>query len=182
MALAYSEETESEVRAAINTGTNESLNGVYFRIYGKTVKKNCNNCYNKAIEQLIKWVKTKGTSMVNGKYRFTAKWKNKTVVVNIGGTMHKVTSDTLSNATAEAILNSPQYRNDIVEINPLFKESDVKKNTLVNQPLPTPILSISKEAVKGGETLKENVIEKELNQPELKPLTEQVKKRGRPSK
>ncbi len=158
MALAYSEESLAQVREAINSGELEKINAVYHAIYSKSVKKNCNDCYNEAISQLIKWKNAKGEVMskTNCKYRFTKNWKNKTVVVTIGGTSHKITAETLSNATAEAILNSGAYRKDIIELNPDYTGTDVvKKNLMEGQPEPQPLLSISKEVKNDGKQLKQ---------------------------
>ena len=95
-------------------------------------------------------------SKTNCKYRFTKNWKNKTVVVTIGGTSHKITAETLSNATAEAILNSVAYRTDIIELNPDYTGTDVvKKHVMGGQPEPQPLLSISKEVKNDGKQLKQ---------------------------
>lgn len=156
MVLAYSEELEVEVRAAINKGGHEAINEIYFKIFGKSVKKSCGDCYNEAVSKLIAWKKKEIMGSKNCKYRFTKNWKNKTVVVTIGGTSHKITSETLSNATAEAILNSGAYRKDIIELNPDYTGTDtVKKNLMEGQPEPQPLLSISKEVKSDGKQSKQ---------------------------
>jgi len=176
MVLAYSPELEEEVKAAINKGGWQTIDAIYFKIFGKSVKRSCNDCYNEATARLIQWKKDKPMGSNNCKYRFTRAWEKKKVVVTIGGTSVVVTAETLSIATAEAILNSGKYREGIVELNPNYNGVDVKKN-LIAQPEPQPLSSISSEAKTDGTELKENVSEKESNTGESKPLTVGKKKR-----
>lgn len=173
MALAYSPELEAKVRAAINDGSDEAIGSIHLEIFGKTVKKNCNGCYNEAISKLIKWTKTK--NMANCKYRINAKYNGKVFSVNVGGTIHRVTNENISVATAEMIMSNPKIKSDVIELNPNYKgTAEVKKNTVLNQPEPMPILSISPEALSVGETSEENVSVKESDIVESKPLTEPV--------
>jgi len=180
MALAYSPELEAKVRAAINDGSDKAIGSIHFEIFGKTVKKNCGGCYNEAISKLIKWTKTK--YVANCKYRINAKYNGTVFSVNVGGTIHRVTNDNISVATAEMIMSNPKIKSDVIELNPDWNGIEVKKNILKDSPSPMPILSILPEALPVTEILKENVSAKESVIQESKPLMAEPKKRGRPSK
>lgn len=178
MALAYNAELHNEVRIAINADTEEEIGKIYFKIFSKTVKQNCNSCFNKAIEDLIKWTKKQ---YMGCKYKIASKYEGTVFTVNIGGTMHRVTNSNISNATAEIIMNNPNLKNDIIEINPDYKgEVEVKKNEVKSEP--QPILSTLTEVLKDGKESEENVSEKRLVMNESVPLTVEKKKRGRPAK
>lgn len=133
----------------------KELNELSIEFFGEKLRDGCNTCLYPTFRNLQKLLKEKMPN-ANCKYRFTKNWKNKTVVVAIGGTSHKITAETLSNATAEAILNSGAYRKDIIELNPDYTGTDVvKKNLMEGQPEPQPLLSISKEVKNDGKQLKQ---------------------------
>ena len=132
----------------------KELNELSIEFFGEKLRDGCNTCLYPTFRNLQKLLKEK-MPKTNCKYRFTKNWKNKTVVVTIGGTSHKITAETLSNATAEAILNSGAYRKDIIELNPDYTGTDVvKKNLMEGQPGPQPLLSISKEVKNDGKQSK----------------------------
>lgn len=177
MELAY------KINDAFANGRNplwKELNQLSIDVFGESLKDRCTSCIPDLIKRLKKYAQSKMPKS-QGKYRFTKAWEKKKVVVTIGGTSVVVTADTLSIATAEAILNSGQYRKDIVELNPDYNGADVKKNLLA-QPEPMPILSTLHEAEKGGKESKGSVSAKESVTSESKPLTVEKKKQEKPSK
>jgi len=177
MELAY------RIQEAFKDGRNplrKELAQLSIDVFGESIKERCDSCIPDLIRRLKKYAAQQmGTPA--GKYRFTKAWEKKKVVVNIGGTSYVVTAESLSVATAEMILNNPQYRKDIIELNPAYTGvQEVKKN--LNQKEPLPISSILDEVLTDGTGLAESVNGKESSTEELKPLTGEKKKRGRPSK
>lgn len=141
----------------------KELNELSIEFFGEKLREGCNTCLYPTFRNLQKLLKEK---MPNNKckYRFSKKWLNKTVVVTIGGTSHNITAETLSNATAEAILSSGQYRSEIIELNPDYTGSDVvKKNLMENQPEPEPLLSISTEVKSDGKQSAKTASKKRLS-------------------
>lgn len=150
-------ELASRINEAFKDGRSplwKELNQLSIDVFNTALDGKCTSCIPDLIKRLKRFALEK-MPKTNCKYRFTKKWKDKTVVVTIGGTSHKITAETLSNATAEAILNSGAYRKDIIELNPDYTGTDtVKKNLMEGQPEPQPLLSISKEVVSDGKQSK----------------------------
>lgn len=139
----------------------KELNELSIEFFGEKLRDGCNTCLYPTFRNLKKLLVEKMPNK-KCKYRFSKKWKDKKVVVTIGGTSHVITAETLSNATAEAILNSGAYRKDIIELNPDYDGTDVvKKNLVANLPEPQPLLSISKEVKNDGKQSKKTASVKE---------------------
>jgi hypothetical protein len=152
MELAY------RINEAFKDGRNplwKELNQLSIDVFNTPLDGKCTSCIPDLIKRLKRFALEKMPNK-KCKYRFSKKWKDKKVVVTIGGTSHIITAETLSNATAEAILNSGAYRNDIIELNPDYDGTDVvKKNLVANLPEPQPLLSISKEVKNDGKQSKQ---------------------------
>lgn len=174
-------ELASKINEAFKDGRQPlwaELNQMSIDVFGESLKNRCTSCIPDLIKRLKKYAQSQ-MPKPQGKYRFSKEWEKKKVVVTIGGTSHVITAENLSNATAEAILNSGQYRKGIVELNPDYKGEDaVKKNSLAQTPKPEPISSTSTEAPEDGTQSKENVKEPVSNTTVSQPLTGQKKKRG----
>lgn len=185
-------ELASKIRAAINSNNDKEIRAVYLEVFGSSIKERCGDCYNKAIEQLIKKVKevTKTNKMVSSKYKFIKDFAGKTVVLKVGGVRTAINDANLTDELAGLLIANG--RGHLLEENKGYISPNVVKGVKKLTPetfakpqeKPAPMLSTLKEAVSDGSELSENVSAKGLNTEELKPLTENhsPKKRGRKPK
>lgn len=177
-------ELASKIREAINSADETKIRAVYFETFGKTVKKDCNNCYNEAVGRLIKFAKQK-TNM-SSQFKFKKEFENDKVTLKIGGSRQLITAENLTDELAELLFNNG--RGHILEENKnAVRKADVlsvKKITpetfSAPQEKPLPTLSTLSEAKTDGKELAENVSEKVSEVSESQPLT--AKKRGRKPK
>ena len=165
--------SEDDIRQAINRGNAQELSDVYKNIFGKSIKEGCNNCYNEAIGQLISYRKklNRKTHMNTGcKYQIAEKSRHKKFFVNIGGVLHTVTNENLTNVTAEAIIASGVYREGLIEPNPNYNASqpEGKAGGGANEVVTS---SISKEALTDGQESLSSATEKGSTTYESKQLT-----------
>lgn len=164
----------SKIKQAINSADRNKIRTVYFEVFGKEIKQDCNNCYNEAIYRLIKF--TKKTAMQSkGKYKFKDEYKYKKMTVNVNGQRVLVTAETLTDSLAETLIGIG--RGNLLEENKTFIEPVEEKKT---QDL-EPTLSTSIEVLNDGNESDGNVNESESPTSESQPLTVK-KKRGRKPK
>lgn len=164
-----------------NVAFNE-LDALYFEVFGKNIDRGCGACVMGAYQDLLKWKRAQTSTTKNqSMYKFSKEYENKAIVLYNNGVKIIVTKDNLTDDIANMILSNPKFKPGI-----LVKVDDVQvaqeKKTLSSQ-LTEFSTSISTEAKTEGNELSENLNEKELQQKESQPLTEEPKKRrGRPKK
>lgn len=187
-----SNEEIARLKEIIYSGDDSQIKKLYFETFGETVKKGCGNCYNKAVEKLHLWLKSKIMKEVKKDcaYRFKKEFKGKNVVMRISGTLVTVNENNLTNELAQLLIdnkrdNCIEPNESYVAVEPVKKLKPIdfanleEKKTEDSQPT----LSTLKKAESDGAEPKQSSEGKELDVKESKPLQEApLKKRGRPAK
>jgi len=162
-------ELAHKIREAINSGSEVKIRAVYFEAFGKTIRKDCGNCYNEAVGRLIKFTKKQ---TMQGAYK--VKEKGKKIYLKVGGVRHLIDESNLTDSNAQLLIDNG--RGHLIE-----KVGEVKVK-LVEKKSGEPTLSILTEAATDLKESQENVSEKESSSNESEELTVESspKKRGRP--
>lgn len=169
-------ELASKIRAALNYNSRDKqkkIREVYFEAFGKSIKKDCGNCYNEAIGRLLDFVKQK-RFMTSNKYRFKKEHRGKRFSVVVNGTRLVIDDSNVDDFAFDVL----EKHNRLHLVEQVVFEEPKKSVKEVSQPT----LSTSKEVLTVGKESNQSVSESELNTSESKPLTAAKKKRGRPSK
>lgn len=93
------------------------LHRLYFDVFGESHILTCSRCTTQMYNNLNKFFTNKSKTM-NCKYRISKKYKDRVFIVKIGGVPNKVTNANLNDTFAEALLNNPLLKKDIIEQNP----------------------------------------------------------------
>jgi len=157
-----------KIRRAINSNSESLLREVYVEVFGVSIKEGCGDCYNKAIEKLIKFAR-QNQKMQTGKYRFKKEFEYKKMTISHNGGRLLVDASNLTESTAEMLIH--MGKGGLIELNPNH-ESKKKESGIVE-----PTSSTLTEPQTDGQELAENVSVKESTTKESKPLTVAKKKK-----